>query len=172
MRVPRIKENRVPRIREIGSLQAHTGYLTFSLNKTVYNVVFFKYNLQTPAIRWVLTEQCGSPCKKPSETYLLVKHARTSSASLKKTKISPGSSASILMNQIFWPTLTTENPGYDWNQWRNQPKIGGGKCFNFKSPTVFCLEHRLSRHKMTRFARNLGAMSLGPPGYAYDWNLS
>jgi len=30
---------RVPRIREIGSLQVHTGYLTFSLKKTGYNVV-------------------------------------------------------------------------------------------------------------------------------------
>ena len=29
-RVPTIRENRVPRIREIGSLQMHTGYLTFS----------------------------------------------------------------------------------------------------------------------------------------------
>ena len=32
-RVPRIRENRVPRIREIGSLQVHTGYRTFSLKK-------------------------------------------------------------------------------------------------------------------------------------------
>ena len=32
IRVPRI-ENRVPRIREIWSLQVHTGYLTFSLKK-------------------------------------------------------------------------------------------------------------------------------------------
>jgi len=32
-RVPRIKENRVPRIREIGSLQVHIGYLTFFLKK-------------------------------------------------------------------------------------------------------------------------------------------
>ena len=32
-RVPKIKEYRVPRIREIGSLQIHTGYLTFSLKK-------------------------------------------------------------------------------------------------------------------------------------------
>jgi len=31
--VPRIS-NRVPRIREIGSLRIHTGYLTFSLKKT------------------------------------------------------------------------------------------------------------------------------------------
>jgi len=34
-RVPRIRENRVPRIREIGSLQVHTRYLKkkFSLKK-------------------------------------------------------------------------------------------------------------------------------------------
>ena len=30
-RVPKIRENRVPRIREIGSLQIQTGFLTFSL---------------------------------------------------------------------------------------------------------------------------------------------
>jgi len=33
-RAPKIRENRVPRIREIGSLQIHTRYLTFSLKKT------------------------------------------------------------------------------------------------------------------------------------------
>jgi len=32
-RVPRIRQNRVPRIREIGTLQVHTGYLTYSLKK-------------------------------------------------------------------------------------------------------------------------------------------
>ena len=32
-RVPKIRENCVPRIREIGSLQIHIGYLTFSLKK-------------------------------------------------------------------------------------------------------------------------------------------
>jgi len=31
--VTRIREVRVPRIREIGSLQVHTGYLTFSFKK-------------------------------------------------------------------------------------------------------------------------------------------
>jgi len=30
-RVPGMRENKVPRIREIGSLQIHSGYLTFSL---------------------------------------------------------------------------------------------------------------------------------------------
>ena len=36
-RVPRIREDyhRVPKIREIGSLQIHTGYLTYSLKKTL-----------------------------------------------------------------------------------------------------------------------------------------
>jgi len=34
-RVPGIRENRVPRIREIGSLNIHIGYLTFSLKKTL-----------------------------------------------------------------------------------------------------------------------------------------
>ena len=32
-RVPRVRENRVPKFREIGSLQVHTGYLTFSFKK-------------------------------------------------------------------------------------------------------------------------------------------
>ena len=32
-RVPRIRENRVSRIREIGSLHVHTGQVTFSLKK-------------------------------------------------------------------------------------------------------------------------------------------
>ena len=36
IRVPRI-ENRVPRIRWIGSLQIHTGYLTFSFKKPALN---------------------------------------------------------------------------------------------------------------------------------------
>jgi len=34
-RFPRIRENRVPRIREIVSVQVHTGYLTFSLKKNL-----------------------------------------------------------------------------------------------------------------------------------------
>ena len=33
--VPKVRENRVPRIREIGSLQVHIGYLTFSLKNTL-----------------------------------------------------------------------------------------------------------------------------------------
>jgi len=40
-RVPRIKENQVLRIREIGSLQVHTRYLTFSLKKKPAKSVLF-----------------------------------------------------------------------------------------------------------------------------------
>jgi len=35
-RVSKIRENRVPRIREIGSLQIQTGFLTFSLKNLLY----------------------------------------------------------------------------------------------------------------------------------------
>jgi len=39
-RVPKIRENRVARIREIGSLQVHTGYLIFSLKKPAVLKIF------------------------------------------------------------------------------------------------------------------------------------
>jgi len=46
-RVTKIRENRVPRIREIGSLQIHTGYLTFSLKKKPdIFVLYFLFLLQ------------------------------------------------------------------------------------------------------------------------------
>jgi len=34
--VPKIRENQVPTIREIGSLHIHTGYLTFSFKKNLH----------------------------------------------------------------------------------------------------------------------------------------
>jgi len=42
--------------------------------------------------------------------------------------------------------------------------------FNFRRITVFCLEKRLSKHKMTIFSKKfLGAWPLCPPaGYTYD----
>jgi len=46
-RVPRIRKNRVPRIREIGPLQVHIGYLTSSLKKNcIY--VFNIYKMSLP----------------------------------------------------------------------------------------------------------------------------
>jgi len=35
------------------------------------------------------------------------------------------------------------------------PKFLGSKSFGFKR-AIFCLGHRLAKHKMTRYARNLG----------------
>jgi len=42
-RVPKIRENRVPRIREIGFLQIQTGFLTFSLKTTLIQCVFIAW---------------------------------------------------------------------------------------------------------------------------------
>jgi len=55
--VPRIRENRVPRIREIGSLQVHTRYLTFIFKKTGTTVLHHSfYSHVTPKKRPQLTE--------------------------------------------------------------------------------------------------------------------
>ena len=48
--------------------------------------------------------------------------------------------------------------------------FGGSKIFDFTRITLFCLEKRLSKHKMTTFSKNLGRRHLGPlypPGYGY-----
>jgi len=43
------------------------------------------------------------------------------------------------------------------SQWRSQPKnLGGAKMCDFRGITLFCLENRLSNHKMTIFSKNLG----------------
>jgi len=45
-----------------------------------------------------------------------------------------------------------------------RPKIGGAKMFDFRRITLFCLENRLSKHKMTIFSKMLGrAMAPFPP---------
>ena len=35
------------------------------------------------------------------------------------------------------------------------PKIGGGKMLDFRRATVFCLRYRLSKHKTSRYVKNL-----------------
>jgi len=61
-------------------------------------------------------------------------------------------------------------------QWRSQPKnlvgakkIGGAKMFDFRRITLFCLEKRLSKHKMTIFSKNSegDVAPLPHTGYAY-----
>jgi len=42
------------------------------------------------------------------------------------------------------------------------------KMFKFRRITLYCLEKRLSKHKMTILSKNLGGMApLAPPGYVY-----
>ena len=48
-------------------------------------------------------------------------------------------------------------------QWRSQPRIfWGGQKFDFRRITLFCLEKRLSKYKMTIFFKNLGGLRLWP----------
>jgi len=45
--------------------------------------------------------------------------------------------------------------------------------FDFRRITQFCLEKRLSKHKMTTFSKNLGGgmAPLPPFGYAHDYHI-
>ena len=55
------------------------------------------------------------------------------------------SSSLTLYTRFEWSWTTGRS------QWRSQPKM-----FDFTRATVFCLGYRLSKHKMTRYAKNLG----------------
>jgi len=59
-------------------------------------------------------------------------------------------------------------------QWRSQPKnLGGPKCMILGEIILFCLDKRLSKHKMTIFSKSLGGNDpFAPPGYAYGAKLS
>ena len=50
-------------------------------------------------------------------------------------------------------------------QWRSQPRnLGGAKMFDFRRITLFCLEKRFSKNKMTIFSKNLGGHGpIDPP---------
>jgi len=49
-------------------------------------------------------------------------------------------------------------------QWRSQPKIFlGGKMFDFRRATLFCLRHHFSKHAIIRYAKNLGGTAPFPP---------
>jgi len=51
----------------------------------------------------------------------------------------------------------------------SQPRNWGAKMFDFRQTTLFCLEKRLSKHKMTICSKNFGgAWPLwSPTSYAY-----
>jgi len=47
-----------------------------------------------------------------------------------------------------------------------EPKnFGGSKMFDFRRITLFCLEKRLSKHKMTMFSKHFG----GPWPFWHPW---
>jgi len=54
--------------------------------------------------------------------------------------------------------------------WEAPNKFGAGKMLDFWRITLFCLEERLSRHKMTMFFEIFwgGMAALAPPAYAYS----
>jgi len=50
--------------------------------------------------------------------------------------------------------------------WVEQKNCGGAKMFDLRWITLFCLEKRLSKHKITIFSKNLGGMApLATPMY-------
>jgi len=73
-------------------------------------------------------------------------------------------SATILTSKIITelPENHSEFSGWAHNQWRCQPENSGGqkglrgKMFDVWRITLFCLEKRLSKNKMTIFSENLG----------------
>jgi len=45
-----------------------------------------------------------------------------------------------------------------------------GEYFDFRRATVFCVGHRLTKHKTTRYARNFGGMAPLPPIWLRIWD--
>jgi len=61
-----------------------------------------------------------------------------------------------------WPAAVDATAGALFH-WRSQPKILGREMFDFRRITLFCLEKRLSKHKMTIFSKIWGGMALLAP---------
>jgi len=99
----------------------------------------------------------------------LVKSFRKKRDSSRVTSISQHDSShtitairvSLMMNSTFYSNRV---------QWRSQPKnlggakkLGGAKMFDIRWKILFCLEKRLSKHKMIIFSKNFwGAWPLWP----------
>ena len=56
-------------------------------------------------------------------------------------------------------TLQSRRTGFFCDQ------LGGANILTFKRATAFCMGHRFSKHKTTRYARNLGVHGPLAPGY-------
>jgi len=66
---------------------------------------------------------------------------------------------------LFWDNVSLSLVKTGWQQWHSQPRnFWGAKMFDFRRITLFCLETRLSKHKMSIFSKNLeGNDPFGPP---------
>jgi len=81
----------------------------------------------------------------------------------------PAPSATFTVKADAWPAAQSiSGVGRPQTSSAASPNSVWGKYFHFKRETVFGLGHRLSKHQMTRHARNLGVNSPLPRGYAYD----
>jgi len=73
----------------------------------------------------------------------------------------------ILRNQIFWFPTTKQ-----FSSSAARPKfLGEVKYFDCKRATVFCLGHRLTKHKTKRYAGNLGGMAALAMPMLFSHNL-
>jgi len=79
-----------------------------------------------------------------------------------------------LRNQSF----ITQVYNFKWISWGlgsgiASPKIWGGKIFDFRRITLFCLKKRLSKQNMTMFSKNLGGMAPLAPHWLrlWDWGF-
>ena len=81
--------------------------------------------------------------------------------------------------EFVWGESAHQSPRGEGTDWRvllvvrsvvASPKVWeGGKMFDFRRITLFCLEKRLSKHKMTIFSKNLGGMAPFPPWLRLWW---
>jgi len=64
--------------------------------------------------------------------------------------------STVFLTAFYKDNISSEDIQYTLLYGSVDSKICGSKSFDFKRTTVFCLGHRLSNHKMTRYARNFG----------------
>jgi len=73
-----------------------------------------------------------------------------------------------LLNMVATFFITWVTVAWSAQIWEGPKNFWGGKMPDFRRITLFFMEKRLSKHKMTIFSKNLGGhCPSSPPGYAY-----
>jgi len=125
-----------------------------------------KPRLQQPAWKrrqdWLLSRRSSSQPGSYPATEKVKWNCRSSSNNILKEK-NPIRQCLLRRKQHhLWERRSTGEAGVEV-QWRSQPKIFfGEKCFDFRRITLFCLGYRLSKHKMTIYAKNFGKGAWDP----------